>query len=145
MPMPGNHNDIEKKLWDAADQLRANSRLKSSEYSTPVLGLIFLRYADYKFQNAQKEFEGSGQIGSRRRTISKADYHAKGVLYVPEQARFSYLLKLPEGNRSSASCNRRVRSCNGGPRSASAIARVSAPNPTVLPFGLLRAESYRLL
>lgn len=47
--MPGNHNDIEKRLWDAADQLRANSRLKSFEYAVPVLGLIFLRYADYKF------------------------------------------------------------------------------------------------
>lgn len=44
--MPGNHNEIEKRLWDAADELRANSALKSSEYSVPVLGLIFLRYAD---------------------------------------------------------------------------------------------------
>src|SRR5215467_4903885 len=42
MQMPGNHNDIEKRLWDSADQLRANSGLKSSEYSMPVLGLIFL-------------------------------------------------------------------------------------------------------
>ena len=41
--MPANHNDIEKRLWDAADELRANSKLKSSEYSIPVLGLIFLR------------------------------------------------------------------------------------------------------
>ncbi len=46
--MPGNHSDIEKRLWDAADELRANSKLKSSEYSVPVLGLIFLRYADHK-------------------------------------------------------------------------------------------------
>ena len=42
-------NGIESKLWEIADQLRANSRLKSSEYSVPVLGLIFLRYADHKF------------------------------------------------------------------------------------------------
>jgi type I restriction-modification system DNA methylase subunit len=46
--MPANTTDIEKRLWDAADDLRANSKLKSSEYSMPVLGLIFLRYADYK-------------------------------------------------------------------------------------------------
>src|SRR5579859_6815430 len=39
--MSGNHNDIETRLWDAADELRANSKLKSSEYSPPVLGLIF--------------------------------------------------------------------------------------------------------
>jgi HsdM-like protein len=47
--MSGNHNDLEKRLWDAADELRANSQLKSSEFSIPVLGLIFLRYADHKF------------------------------------------------------------------------------------------------
>jgi type I restriction enzyme M protein len=52
--MPANHNEIEKSLWDAADELRANSKLKSSEYSVPVLGLIFLRYADHKFAAAQK-------------------------------------------------------------------------------------------
>lgn len=85
---------LEKKLWSAADELRANSELKSSEYSVPVLGLIFLRYADVKFANAQKEIEGKG---SARRTPSKTDYSAKGVLYLPEAARFSYLLNLPEG------------------------------------------------
>ncbi len=44
--MPANTTEIEKRLWDAADDLRANSKLKSSEYSIPVLGLIFLRYAE---------------------------------------------------------------------------------------------------
>ena len=44
--MPSNLKDLEDRLWDAADQLRANSNLKSSEYSVPVLGLIFLRFAD---------------------------------------------------------------------------------------------------
>jgi len=93
--MPGNHNDIEKRLWDAADQLRANSQLKSSEYSVPVLGLIFLRYADFKFTKAKEEIEK--QKTSGRRSISKVDYQAKGVLYLPEEGRFSYLVSLPEG------------------------------------------------
>ena len=53
--MPANHTDLEKRLWDAADELRANSKLKSSEYSVPVLGLIFLRYADHKFAEAEKK------------------------------------------------------------------------------------------
>ena len=53
--MPANTTDLEKRLWDAADDLRANSKLKSSEYSMPVLGLIFLRYADHKFEQAEKE------------------------------------------------------------------------------------------
>jgi type I restriction enzyme M protein len=42
-------NDFENRLWTAADELRANSKMRASEYSTPVLGLIFLRYADVKF------------------------------------------------------------------------------------------------
>ena len=55
--MPANITEIEKRLWDAADELRANSKLKSSEYSVPVLGLIFLRYADHKFALAERELE----------------------------------------------------------------------------------------
>ena len=39
---------LEATLWQTADTLRANSDLKSSEYSTPVLGLIFLKFADNK-------------------------------------------------------------------------------------------------
>ncbi|MBC7818876.1 MAG: SAM-dependent DNA methyltransferase [Planctomycetaceae bacterium] len=92
--MAGNHSDLEKRLWDAADELRANSKLKSSEYSVPVLGLIFLRFADNKFAGVEKEL--AAQSGERRRTISKTDYLARGV-YLPESARFKRLLELPEG------------------------------------------------
>jgi len=60
--------------------------LKSHEYSVLVLGLIFLRYADHKFTQAQAKLTSQG---SGRRTIGKADYQAKGVLYLPEQSRFS--------------------------------------------------------
>lgn len=96
--MANNHNnEIEKKLWDVADQLRANSNLKAAEYSVPVLGLIFLRFADYKFTIAKEELEKKQKSGGRR-GISKVDYQAmKGVLYLPDNARFSYLLNLPEG------------------------------------------------
>jgi type I restriction enzyme M protein len=93
--MPGNHNEIEKRLWDAADELRANSKLKSSEYSMPVLGLIFLRYADHKFTQADKKMAAGA--GSGRRNVGKTDYQAQGVLYLPESARFSTLVNLPEG------------------------------------------------
>jgi type I restriction enzyme M protein len=92
--MPANHTDLEKRLWDAADELRANSKLKSSEYSVPVLGLIFLRYADQKFTKAEKTMP---QQVSGRRKIGKSDYQAQGVLYLPEKSRFGYLLNLPEG------------------------------------------------
>src|SRR2546426_8310496 len=92
--MPANHTEVEKRLWEAADELRANSKLKSSEYSVPVLGLIFLRYADQKFSDAEKNLTASG---SGRRKIGKIDYQAQGVLYIPEKARVATLLSLPEG------------------------------------------------
>lgn len=74
--MANNHSELEKRLWGAADELRANSKLKSSEYSVPVLGLIFLRYADHKFALAEKALS---QGGSGRRKIGKTDYQAQGV------------------------------------------------------------------
>jgi len=104
--MNHNGNDIESRLWDAADELRANSKLKSSEYSVPVLGLVFLRYADHKFQTAAKELEGTS---SGRRKIGPADYQARGVLYLPEAARFSTLSKLPEGATIGAAINNAMR------------------------------------
>src|SRR6202046_2201956 len=91
--MPANTTELEKRLWDAADELRANSKLKSSEYSVPVLGLIFLLYADHKFTEAEKKMPQA----SGRRKIGKADFQAQGVLFLPEKSRFSYLLNLPEG------------------------------------------------
>jgi type I restriction enzyme M protein len=90
------NNNIEKRLWDIANNLRANSKLSSSEYSTPVLGLIFLRHAAFKFTKKQKELEKNVQ-GSRRQ-VGKLDFQAEGVLYLPEKARYSYLLNLPEGD-----------------------------------------------
>ena len=92
--MAQNNGEVEKRLWAVADELRANSGLKSSEYSTPVLGLIFLRYADYKFTEAEKEL--SGRSTGRRQT-GQEDYHALGVLYIRESARFQHLIALPEG------------------------------------------------
>src|SRR3972149_9521310 len=99
-----NNNEIEKRLWAAADQLRANSELSSQEYSVPVLGLIFLRYADHKFIEIDKEIKKNQPPGSRRKT-GKADYQAKGVLFLPEEARYSYLLNLPESRNIGKAVN----------------------------------------
>ncbi len=106
----GNNNQIEKRLWDAADEMRANSKLKSSEYSIPVLGLIFLMYADQKFAVAQKELEGKG---TGRRQVGKSDYQAKGVLYLPESARFQNLLQKPEGANIGQAINDAMRAIEG--------------------------------
>lgn len=88
------NGDIEKRLWKVADQLRANSGLRPSEYSRPVLGLLFLRYADSRFAQAEKRL--APKAGSRR-TIGPDDYKAEGVLYLPPKARFKTLVALPEG------------------------------------------------
>ena len=45
--MDPNIKELEKRLWAGADEVRANFKLKASEYSIPVLGLIFLRNADH--------------------------------------------------------------------------------------------------
>ena len=104
--MSNNHSEIEKRLWASADELRANSKLKSSEYSVPVLGLIFLRYANHKFAIAEKELAGKG---SGRRKIGKEEYQAKGVMYLPPQARFSKLLDMPEGENIGRAINEAMK------------------------------------
>ena len=99
-------NEIENRLWDAADELRANSKLKASEYSVPVLGLIFLRYADHKFSVAEEELAGTS---TGRRQVGKMDYQARGVLYLPEKARFETLLQFPEGANIGQAINDAMR------------------------------------
>jgi type I restriction enzyme M protein len=105
--MPANTTEIEKRLWDAADELRANSKLKSSEYSVPVLGLIFLRYADAKFAKAEEQL--TAQNPSGRRKISKIDYQARGVMYIPEAGRWSGLMRLPEGSDIGRAINEAMK------------------------------------
>jgi type I restriction enzyme M protein len=104
----GDISQLERRLWESADQLRANSHLSASEYSVPVLGLIFLRYADHKFTVAQQELGGQTH-GRRRRGIGKADFQARGVMYLPDEARFSNLLSLPEGENIGMAVNNAMR------------------------------------
>jgi len=101
---------LEKRLWDAADQFRANSGLKSQEYSAPVLGLIFLRFAEARFSKQREKLEkaaGSSRRGSR--LDEPAAYHADGILYLPPEARFDYLLSLPEAQNIGARINAAMR------------------------------------
>lgn len=88
--------DVEKRLWAVADQLWANTGLRPGEFSVPVLGLIFLRYAEKMYAAAEEKL---GPIGSGgRRKVSKDDYLAEGVIFLPEKTRFSYLQTLTEGD-----------------------------------------------
>src|SRR5699024_4656292 len=77
-------------------------------YSMPVLGLIFLRYADVKFTQAEQELAAEAS-SRRRRTLGKHHYQARGVMYVPDEARFSKLLELPEGANLGQAINDAMR------------------------------------
>ena len=89
---------LEDDLWAAADNLRANSDLKASEYSTPVLGLIFLKFADINYQRHEEAILSEHQKlkGARREKPLHEIAIAKCGFYLPDHARYSYLLNLPE-------------------------------------------------
>src|SRR4051812_18237405 len=99
---------LEKRLWSAADELRANSGLTSAQYSQPVLGLIFLRFADARFSARRAELEkaATGRRGSR--VDDPGAYHAAGVLFLRTEARFEELLEYPEGGREGKSLGQAV-------------------------------------
>lgn len=101
---------LEKRLWDAADQLRANSGLKPQEYSGPILGLIFLRFAEVRFAAQRVKLEAAG-ITARRgsRVDDPTAYQAESVLYLSPEARFDYLLTLPESANIGAKVNAAMR------------------------------------
>ena len=88
---------LEADLWQAADNLRANSGLASSEYCMPVLGVIFLRHAANRFEAATRQIQQDQAAGRMpRRPAIKADYLKRRALMLPEKARYDYLLALPK-------------------------------------------------
>ncbi len=95
---PKQLKQLEDDLWAAANNLRANSDLKASEYGTPVLGLIFLKFADINYRRhedaIQKEY--SDLKGTRREKPLHEIAVTKCGFYLPEHARYRYLLNLPE-------------------------------------------------
>ena len=94
----GTFTDIERlesDLWEAADNLRANSKLTSSDYFMPVLGVIFLRHAANRFEAAQRQIEADLASGKMpKRKVLPADYIAR--------ARFT----CPRRPASTGSCSR---------------------------------------
>ena len=95
--------DLKERLWAGADQLRANSGLKSTEYAEPILGLIFLRFAECKYNKFSEEItnEYNKIKGTRmERTISEIAIEKCGF-YLPDEARYDYLLNLPESENLS--------------------------------------------
>lgn len=90
---------LESKLWEAADQLRSNSKLTASEYSFPVLGLIFLRHAYNRYLIAKELITQQLPVHPQRgrRPISKDDFLQAKAIYLPAQAQWAHIADLPEG------------------------------------------------
>jgi len=123
--------EVRKTLWKAADELRANSSLAPAEYRSPVLGLIFLAYAEHRFEEVRPEVEARS---TARRPTTADDYRARSVLFVPDEARLSHLVALPEA-------------ANLGQALDESMKAVEAANPDlrdVLPRGYQRLEKSTL-
>lgn len=90
--------NLKDTLWTTADQLRANSGLKSTEYAEPILGLIFLRFADVKYSKYESEIKA--EFEKNKDTRMERPIHEIAIercgFYLPEKARYDWLLNLPE-------------------------------------------------
>jgi type I restriction enzyme M protein len=95
--MTDTFKDIEKleaDLWEAADNLRANAKLTSGDYFMPVLGVIFLRHAANRFEEARRQIEEDQAAGRMpKRKVLPADYHRRRALYLPETARYDWIMQ----------------------------------------------------
>ena len=101
---------LENRLWAAADELRANSGLTSAQYSQPVLGLIFLRFAEVRFFAQRAVLEKQAPGGRRgSRVDDPTTYQAEGILYLTPPARFDHILRLPEGSDVGKAVNKAMR------------------------------------
>ncbi|OGW91997.1 MAG: hypothetical protein A3E74_06700 [Omnitrophica bacterium RIFCSPHIGHO2_12_FULL_44_12] len=105
--MTTNRKQLHVRLWAAAEQLRANSGLKLNEIAEPILGLIFLKFADVRFKRAQADIvsEQQASYSTRRKIVTADHFKSKGVLYLPEIATYSNLMNLPEGSNIGKAIN----------------------------------------
>ncbi|ART81722.1 N-6 DNA methylase [Oceanisphaera profunda] len=98
---------LETELWDSANSLRANSKLTAAEYKDPVLGLILLRYAQNRYEQAKVQVAASIPTSPRggKREATKADFLAAGAMMLPEKSQYEHLAGLPEAEDISDAIN----------------------------------------
>lgn len=90
---------IEKRLWTAADTMRANSNYASNEYFMPVMGLIFLRHAYSRFLAVKDDIEANlPKRGGITRPLSKEDFSQKSSIYLQPKAQFDSLVALTDSD-----------------------------------------------
>lgn len=110
--MPSNNRkQLHERLWAAAEQLRANSSLKLNEISEPILGLIFLKFADVKFRRAKIEIEKEREkLSGRKPPVTSDHFKQRGVPFIPEEAGYAFLMNLPEGKNIGKAINDAMKS-----------------------------------
>lgn len=92
-----NIKSLENDLWESADALREGSKLSSQEYCMPVLGLIYLRYAFTRFKYVEAEIlKDRPSRNGVKLPVESSDFKSKSAIYLPENARYDYLLNLPK-------------------------------------------------
>lgn len=99
-------SETSNTLWNTADRLRANSGVRPADYARPVMGLLFLRYADERLAEVEKKL--APRAGSRARPGPER-YKAEGAIILPPKARFAHLLALPEGENLGKALNEAMR------------------------------------
>lgn len=102
---------VENELWEAADDLRANSKLTAAEYKDPVLGLILLRFAENRFDETLKKIEKKISINPRtgKKEITKDHFLGEASLYLREESKYEFLANLPESKNISEAVNNAMR------------------------------------
>ena len=95
---------IERRLWSAADTLRANSNFAANEFFMPVMGLIFLRHAYSRYLAVKDDvLKSLPSRGGRTREPTKEDFSARGAVFLRPEAQFDHLVSLPDSaNRADA-------------------------------------------
>lgn len=101
-----NIRKLENELWEAADLLRADSKVTSQEYCMPVLGLIFLRYAYSRFKFVEADIlKDRPMRNGRVLPVEADDFKTKSAIFLPEEARYDYLLNLPDNTDMGQAIN----------------------------------------
>ena len=131
-----NIRKLETELWEAADLLRADSKVTSQEYCMPVLGLIFLRYAYSRFKFVEGEILKNRPVRNGRvLPVEAEDFKTKSAIFLPEKARYDYLLKLPDNTDMGQAINKAMELIE---EQSAQLKGILPKNYTILQNDLLR-------
>lgn len=131
-----NIRKLENELWEAADLLRADSKVTSQEYCMPVLGLIFLRYAYSRFKFVEADILKDRPVRNGRvLPVEADDFKTKSAIFLPEEARYDYLLNLPDNTDMGQAINHAMELIE---QQSTQLKGILPKNYTILQDDLLR-------